>query len=119
MSQPFEVKKGLFGRYAVSYDCPHCGERLKSSLDDAGKTDTCPNCRFQYSVPGAKEAAQVRNDKEAAAQEAAAVAEQKKQLRALEQRKREAELEIRENARRDERLAQEQMRQQTQDASPK
>ena len=47
-----EVVKSMFGGLVVKYSCPHCRERLKSPLTDAGKTDSCANCRRQFVVPG-------------------------------------------------------------------
>ena len=47
-----EITKSAFGRLRVSYDCPNCRERLRSSLTDAGKPDSCPNCHVQFTVPG-------------------------------------------------------------------
>lgn len=56
---PVEIKKGLLGGYSIGYDCPYCQARLKSSLDDAGKTDNCPECRREFVVPGVEQRDQI------------------------------------------------------------
>ena len=50
-----ELKKTLTGKYVIKYDCPGCGDRLSSSLDDAGTRDTCPGCGASFDVPGVAE----------------------------------------------------------------
>lgn len=52
--QPKNVKhkKSIFGKDEVTYDCPHCGESLRSSLSEAGSSDHCPNCEGTFVVPG-------------------------------------------------------------------
>ena len=60
MSSNFQIKKSLLGSYNISYNCPHCSTLLKSPLDDAGNTDTCPQCQRQLVVPGAAERDQIR-----------------------------------------------------------
>jgi len=52
-----EITRSFWGTYRVRYDCPGCGERLRSPLDDVGKNDTCPDCRKGFIVPGAEERA--------------------------------------------------------------
>jgi DNA-directed RNA polymerase subunit RPC12/RpoP len=52
VARRIEVTKGLFGRYAVGYDCLQCGTGLKSPIDDAGKDDACPECGSRFKVPG-------------------------------------------------------------------
>ena len=47
-----EVTKNIFGTLRVGYDCPHCKERLRSPLKDAGTVDSCPNYHVQFTVPG-------------------------------------------------------------------
>jgi tellurium resistance protein TerD len=63
-----EIKKGLFGRLSVGYDCPHCRAPLKSPLDDAGKSDQCPDCGTRLIVPGTQERDRIQAENEAAAQ---------------------------------------------------
>ncbi len=46
-----EVRKGLWGGHKVHYDCPLCGDRLVSPLSDAGKAESCPNCKSEFIVP--------------------------------------------------------------------
>src|SRR5262245_18592383 len=56
-----ELKRSLFGGgYTVGYECPNCKTRLKSPLEDAGKTDTCPDCKQPFVVPGTQERDQLR-----------------------------------------------------------
>ena len=55
-----ELKKSLFGGYTIGYDCPNCKARLKSPLSDAGQTDTCPDCKRQFTVPGTDEREKLR-----------------------------------------------------------
>ncbi len=46
-----EIRKGFFGGYLVSYDCPACSTRLRSPVEDAGRSDSCPHCKVQFVVP--------------------------------------------------------------------
>jgi len=55
-SQPVQRSKSFFGRPRLTYNCPSCNERLRSPLDEAGMKDTCPNCSFQFTVPGEQKA---------------------------------------------------------------
>ena len=48
----FEVNRSITGKWQVHYECPQCGEALVNELEDAGQTDTCPNCEFGFVVPG-------------------------------------------------------------------
>lgn len=99
-----ELKRALFGGgYTVGYECPNCQTRLKSPLDDAGKTDTCPDCKKPFVVPGTQERDQLRwqAEQEEAARKRKAIAEQeaqaelrKKQARAEEDRNLRAEQEM-------------------------
>lgn len=68
MGHRIDIKKGLFGRLTVGYDCPHCAARLKSPLDDAGKSDTCPECGIAFVVPGTEELRRIESEEAAAAQ---------------------------------------------------
>ena len=49
------LKKSITGSYSVHYDCPACGERLISPLEDAGDQDECPDCQKTFTVPGTKQ----------------------------------------------------------------
>lgn len=60
----YQVKRGLSGKH-VHYECPGCDLGLDSPLNDAGKTDTCPECGQEFIVPGEDER---RNEEEAAHQ---------------------------------------------------
>jgi hypothetical protein len=57
------IRKGLFGRYLVGYECPRCLTALTSPLDDAGKQDACPDCGTQFVVPGTKERAELNRNR--------------------------------------------------------
>ncbi len=46
-----EIRKGFFGGYSVSYDCPACSTRLTSPLKEAGTSDACPHCKAKFVVP--------------------------------------------------------------------
>jgi DNA-directed RNA polymerase subunit RPC12/RpoP len=65
----YRIKKSLFGSRSVQYDCPRCNAALSSSLDDAGKPDTCPDCGARFIVPGAEERDRIRGEEAAAAKE--------------------------------------------------
>jgi len=96
-----ELKRSLFGGgYTVGYECPHCKTRLKSPLEDAGKTDTCPDCTQPFVVPGAQERDQLRwqaeheealRKRKAIEDQEAQVELRKKQARAEEDRQLRAE----------------------------
>jgi len=47
-----EIKKTLFGKYLVVFDCPRCGERLRSVSNEIGREDDCPSCHTRFVVPG-------------------------------------------------------------------
>lgn len=59
-----QVTKNLFGQYKVKYACPHCKSRLASPLNDAGMTDSCPDCGFAFKVPGTEERGRVLAEKQ-------------------------------------------------------
>lgn len=66
MGRSVEIKKRMLGGgYFVSYECPHCAGRLKSPIEDAGGTDTCPECSSAFVVPGKDEFAQLRMELQA------------------------------------------------------
>lgn len=48
----YQVKTTMLGKRVVRYACHQCHNDLESSLDDAGKVDTCPTCRAEHEVPG-------------------------------------------------------------------
>jgi hypothetical protein len=89
MARPYKIKKSLFGRYSISYSCPHCGESLSSPIEEGGKADICPNCRRPISVPGAEEAAHILEERRVAEEQAREAAERKKQLKLQEKKERE------------------------------
>jgi hypothetical protein len=64
MSTRVDIKRGLLGRYVIGYDCPHCSGRLKSPIDEAGRTETCPECGLQFVVPGKTECDRIRAEQE-------------------------------------------------------
>jgi len=47
-----EIKKNIFGKYEVKYDCPKCAIRLTSALLEAGDVDQCPHCGTKFRIPG-------------------------------------------------------------------
>lgn len=49
------VNRGIFGRRSVSYDCPSCGDRLRSPESKVRETDQCPECGAEFIVPGLDE----------------------------------------------------------------
>ena len=49
---PYKLYKTLTGKIQVKYGCPGCGLELENSLNEAGRTDTCPGCKKNYVVPG-------------------------------------------------------------------
>ena len=63
----FVVKKSVLGGYTVAYRCPRCNSSLKSPLNDAGKSDTCPDCGTPFLVPGKDELIRIRNAETASA----------------------------------------------------
>jgi uncharacterized paraquat-inducible protein A len=65
------------GQFSIKYTCPGCGAKLTSPIRDAGKTDSCPDCRRVFVLP-------VEAGTQAAAiqQERQAMKEAKKELRA-------------------------------------
>lgn len=70
-----EIKRNLLGVYSIGYNCPNCNARLKSPLNDAGKTDSCPDCKHTFVVPGTEERERLRIQ-----------AEQKERQRAAEEK---------------------------------
>src|SRR5689334_6055834 len=64
----FVVKKGAFGGFSVVYSCPRCSSGLKSRLDEAGKSDTCPDCGVVFVIPGKEECDRIRREQVTAAQ---------------------------------------------------
>jgi len=105
---PCELAKGWFGAHSVKYVCPHCGERLRSPLNEVGHDDSCPVCRRQFTVPGRELAAQLVEEKNLAlanaekAKTERLLAKQRQKQRAAEERRRAFELALdeRENQRR-------------------
>lgn len=45
------TSKNVFGKWAVKYNCPKCGLRLKSRIGEAGERDACPECGCAFTVP--------------------------------------------------------------------
>jgi hypothetical protein len=69
-----KIKKNLFEKYRVGYNCPNCEERLKSPLSEAGNKDTCPCCGTCFVVPGAEELTRITSESQQLAQRKAASA---------------------------------------------
>ena len=83
----FEIKRSLLGRYSIGYDCPNCEGRLKSPLTDAGKTDFCPACKFQFVVPGSEERERIRIQSEKEEAEEQRRESQKQEATAIQKQK--------------------------------
>ncbi len=62
------IKKNIFGKCSVVYDCPKCRTVLRSSIDQIGKEDFCPVCDATFIVPGKVEFAHFLDRKRAAAE---------------------------------------------------
>jgi len=77
-----EIKKNIFGRVEIKFDCPKCAARLTSPLLEAGEVDQCPTCATKFRVPGKqqREAYEAQLAKDSAEKEA------EKALRAEERR---------------------------------
>lgn len=56
----YQIKKSVFGLYKIYYQCRACATPITSPLDDAGKSDTCPECHAQFEVPGLDERNRIR-----------------------------------------------------------
>jgi Zn-finger nucleic acid-binding protein len=91
MSARLEIKRGISGGYSVRYLCPHCGERLRSSLHDAGKQDDCPTCLKRFIVPGLDELERISAAQKAAQERTAHAREQYEKAKHEEKLRREAE----------------------------
>jgi Zn-finger nucleic acid-binding protein len=87
MNNPVQIKNGLLGRRSISYGCPRCKTRLTSPLDDAGKSDTCPECGAVFAVPGVAERDRIHAENAAAAQQRS----EQQQARKVENERRAAE----------------------------
>jgi hypothetical protein len=78
-AKDYEVKKGWLGGRNVSYPCPHCGERLRSPLTDAGQQDSCPTCNDVFVVPGSADLHRITEAEKLAKQDEARLKEQAKE----------------------------------------
>ena len=87
----YEISKNWLGFRSVKYSCPHCGERLRSPLGDAGKQDSCPNCNSPFLVPGKDSLERFKAAKEAAVERAAKLKAQLKKEKKDRKAQREAE----------------------------
>src|SRR5688572_20714024 len=47
----WKLHQGVLGKFSIKYTCPGCGAKLTSPIKDAGKTDTCPQCRCALLLP--------------------------------------------------------------------
>jgi len=68
-----EIKKSLLGKLCVAYDCPECGERLRSTTDKIGEKDSCPTCQTVFLVPGQLEFQRHRDKEKAIAEGRASI----------------------------------------------
>jgi len=48
----YKIKNPLGNSPVVTYACPGCGASLKSPIQEAGDSDSCPGCRTTFTVPG-------------------------------------------------------------------
>ena len=87
MSIDYQIKKGVLGGYKIKYDCPGCSTGLNSSLDEAGGTESCPECGVQFVVPGATERDSIRS-----AEALAAKTKQEEKQRKREEKQQKARL---------------------------
>src|SRR4051794_27303078 len=85
----YEVTNGWFRRRNVRYQCPSCGERLRSPLIDAGQKDSCPACNNVFVVPGSIDLLRITEAEKLAKKQKSDVKEQAKE----EARQRKARLE--------------------------
>ena len=90
-------RETVFGKSEVTYDCPECGQNLKSPLSEAGIQDHCPHCECEFIVPGSEEkkrrtlAIEAERLKEQQANEAERLREKQAEKRLREQQAKEAE----------------------------
>ena len=76
-----EYSRSLLGANRVRYDCPQCGERLRSPLTNAGQRDHCPECRAEFVVPGKDQLEHLRRETDRAEEIHANEKQQKVRLR--------------------------------------
>jgi Zn-finger nucleic acid-binding protein len=112
---PHKINKTLLGKLHVKYDCPKCKLELENPLNEAGRSDTCPECGTVFVVPGesaqkemeqqrllaknaateeAERNAQIKLEREQAKQQSRAEEQRKQQVEQIqreEQRKRQAD----------------------------
>jgi DNA-directed RNA polymerase subunit RPC12/RpoP len=75
--ESYDFNRGTIGGHSTSYFCPKCKQRLVSLLNEAGGADRCPDCRFEYIVPGVKELTEVASNQESDAVRRAAAQQQR------------------------------------------
>lgn len=59
----FKVTKTVLGKLSLKFKCPSCRVMLNSKFEEAGTTDTCPDCGTKFVVPGADKLAELRKQK--------------------------------------------------------
>jgi predicted RNA-binding Zn-ribbon protein involved in translation (DUF1610 family) len=91
MNKSVQVKKRLLGGYSLVYCCAMCQARLTSPLNDAGKSDNCPDCGAAFAVPGVEERERILGEQERKQAEKHRRAERAKQAKEARVRRREAE----------------------------
>ncbi len=91
MDRRIKIKKGIFGGRSIGYDCPHCSSRLKSPINDAGTSDTCPSCGGGFIVPGKEERDRICAQQELEARRRREVKELTEQQRRLRLEERDAQ----------------------------
>lgn len=88
-----EIKKNIFGKYDIKFDCPSCSSRLTSPLTEAGELDFCPSCGVKFRVPGKaqREIYEARVQRELAAKAAEKKRREEEQLAAAAEAERRRE----------------------------
>jgi hypothetical protein len=86
----WKLHQGVLGKFSIKYTCPSCSARLTSPVRDAGKTDTCPQCRCSLLLPTepGTQAESIQNEieaKKAIEREAKAKAKEAARLQAAEE----------------------------------
>lgn len=59
MSATHTLHKTNKGEIRIKYACPKCGQKLESTLGEAGNTDNCPFCTTRFVVPGIRDRLQL------------------------------------------------------------
>src|SRR5689334_3144279 len=66
-----KVRRSFTGHERISYVCEYCRHFLESPIEEAGTTQSCPNCARRFVVPGVAERQMVEQERAQRAQEKA------------------------------------------------